>query len=336
VLSSTSSSDERLPRGSWSRTWALALTLAAAVLGLYEGYWRLRGVSASLGDDNQVWALARGSIRPNDPEEIVLLGASRIQLGLDLEEMARAFDGRRPVQLARPGSIWVPVLEHLSDDPTFCGVVVCDFYSGMLSDLCGLSPVAQAEAVQFYNNRGAGALLEYRLRSLCDQHLVCRRLELNLPNLLDHFRQGQLPHPQTARKMLPNRSARFDFQQVELAAQPQYVPTGVPKNHLARVRDNLARWRKMAKRIRARGGRLVFVMMPVSGRNRAFEDDVFPRATEWDLLAKEPWAITVHYSDYPVLAYYQCPDGCHLDYRDAGPFTRAFATILKAKLSAVR
>jgi hypothetical protein len=306
------------------------------VLGFYEGYWCLRGVSVSLGDDNQVWALTRGSIRANDPAEIVLLGASRIQLGLDLDEMTSVFDGRRPVQLARPGSVWVPVLEHLSNDPTFCGVVICDFYSGMLSDRCGLRPDLQAEAVQFYDHRSFGALPEYWLRWICDQHLVCRRSELTLPNLVDQLRQGHLPRPQTARQVLPDRSARVDYRQIELASQPQYVPTGAAQTDPERVRKNLSGWREMAERIRSRGGKVVFVMMPVSGRNRAYEEDIFPRATEWDLLAAQPWAITIHYADYPELAYFQCPDGCHLDCRDAGQFTRAFTAILTSKLSSVR
>jgi len=307
--------------------------MTVAVLGLYEGYWRLRGVSANVFDDHQVWALTRAGIRPNDPDEIVLLGASRIQVGLDLEEMARAFAGRRPVQLAMSGSVWGPVLEHLSADPTFCGVAVCEYYSGMLSGRCNLaSQTAQAEAVRCYDERSAGALLEYRLRLWCSPLLVSRRVELGLSNLLDHVRKGQWPRPQSAWRMLPDRSVQLDFRQEERKAPPQYVPTGVVATDPQQVRATLALWGLLAERIRARGGKVVFVKMPVSGHVRAFEDDCFPRATEWDVLAAQPWAITLHYADYPALAYYHCPDGGHLDYRDAVPFTQAFAALLKAKL----
>jgi len=42
--------------------------------------------------------------------------------------------------------------------------------------------------------------------------------------------------------------------------------------------------------------------------------------------------IAIHFADYPTLAKYHCPEGSHLDARDAGPFTRALADVIRTEL----
>ena len=39
----------------------------------------------------------------------------------------------------------------------------------------------------------------------------------------------------------------------------------------------------------------------------------------------------IHFEDYPGLSGYDCPDGSHLDVRDARKFTRALVRILRVK-----
>jgi hypothetical protein len=331
VPSSTSSSDERLPRAPWLRTWALALALAVALLAGYEAFWRLRGVAPCLSDSPDLWALARRQVRARDPDAVVLLGASRFQVGLDLDALGREL-GRRPVQLAFIDSDFRPVLEHLSRDRSFRGVVVCDFYPGMLSERSTLgSRDGQAELVKHYEQRTVTTLAECWLRLWCNAHLVSRRAELSLTNLAAHLKRGELPQPQTRFRLRTDRSFWADFSRGKPATW-DYAPTGKVESDPQLVRRNLARLEELVSRLRARGGRVVFVRMPSTGGVRALEDDKFPRASEWDVLAAQPWAVTVHHADHPELCGYDCPDHSHLDCCDAARFSRALGRVLKDAL----
>jgi hypothetical protein len=73
---------------------------------------------------------------------------------------------------------------------------------------------------------------------------------------------------------------------------------------------------------------VIFVRFPTSGVLWELEEQRYPRKDYWDVFAAESRAATVHFKDYPALARFQCPDGSHLDYRDAVPFTKALAEIL--------
>ncbi|MHC4248019.1 MAG: hypothetical protein ACYS9X_02715 [Planctomycetota bacterium] len=64
-------------------------------------------------------------------------------------------------------------------------------------------------------------------------------------------------------------------------------------------------------------------------RAAAGEEEKFPRARHWDVFAAGIPAPAIHFLDHPALAAFECPEGSHLDYRDATPFTRALARILK-------
>ena len=88
----------------------------------------------------------------------------------------------------------------------------------------------------------------------------------------------------------------------------------------------------MVRRIEDRGGRVVFVKLPVSGELVRFEQKRFPRQRYWDVLAASTSAVTIHCADHPELAGFECPDGSHLDYRDARVFTRAFGNMLSRRL----
>jgi hypothetical protein len=311
--------------------WGLTVALAVLMLGAYEVMWRLRDVPPTLANNPDLWALARAQVHGNDPDEIVLLGASRFQVGLNLRALGREL-GRRPVQLAYVDSDFRPVLDHLSRDPSFKGVVVCDFYPGMLSEhsLLG-SRELQRGLVECYEKRSSAALAEYWLRMWCNAHLVARRPELSLVNLATHLKVGKLPEPQTRFRLRTDRSFWADFSRSKPSTW-DYVPKGKVESDPECIKRTLADLEGMVTRLRSRGGRVVFVRMPSSGGVRALEDDKFPRASEWDVLAAQPWAVTIHHADYPELSRYYCPDHSHLDCHDVTPFSRSLGRILKATL----
>ena len=327
---STSNSKRRTH---WRRTWLLAALLVVALLGSYELYWRSRGFVPAISDDADLWGLARSRVRAEDPGEVVLVGASRLQLGIDPALFAEVY-GRKPVQLSVDGSSCIPVLQDLSLDEHFRGLVICEVSPWTF--FTGLDPVAgkQAEYVRHYEQRSASASIEQILRGWVQLHLVLRLPDVTINRMLGSLFNGKPLRPGSYIVTLPDRSRRADYTQIDTADLSRYredrtrqAGYGIAADQFHRDLETLE---AMVARIQQRGGRVVFLVMPTSGSVRQIEESRLPRARYWDVLAARTRAVTIHFADDPSLQF-ECPEGSHLDYRDAREFTKALAVVLKAK-----
>lgn len=123
-----------VPSLPWRGIFPAALALAVLLLGGWEWYWRDYGVQPSYRDDSALWAIQRRRIDATDSDATVLVAASRILFDLQLPVWER-LSGRRPIQLALPGTSPLFALEDLADDPKFKGRVLVGvapdvFFSG--------------------------------------------------------------------------------------------------------------------------------------------------------------------------------------------------------------
>ena len=333
--SSTFSSSDRIPGGQWLRMWLLALAATSLVLGSWEGFWRLRGFTPGLVDDVGLWAMARSSVGRNNTSEVVLIGASRVQLAVDLDQFAAAFGGSRPVQLAIDGASPVPVLDHLSQDNSFCGIVVCAVTP---SGFFGHGDIWRGTArqhIRFYEERPASSGIEQRLKMLVQRAFVSRHSALSPWQIYLCIRQRRWPDiPYLT--IRSDRSRPADYGKVDLPRlrrvreeRTRRGGRGVAARELDR---RLQRIKAVVDRIRGRGGKVAFVRMPSTGVIREIEKERFPKARYWDVFAVATKAVTIHFEDYPELSAFECPEGSHLDFRDAKRFTKALARILADEL----
>lgn len=120
------------------------------------------------------------------------------------------------------------------------------------------------------------------------------------------------------------------------ASNSKSVLRGSPPATGRKLEEILERIDHAVSRIQQRGGRVIFVRFPVDGKVKQLEQKRCPRPEYWDVLVARTKAITIHFDDYPSLSNFHCPDGSHLDYRDAPRFTIALALILKEKENAQR
>ena len=88
----------------------------------------------------------------------------------------------------------------------------------------------------------------------------------------------------------------------------------------------------MARRIRARGGQVIFVRMPTSEPLWTRQARAYPRADYWDRFAAASGSPTIHFADYPSLSCFECPDYSHLDASDAPAFSHALGRVVMEKL----
>src|SRR3954453_15577716 len=119
--SSTSSFERAIPARPWRGiTVSVVMTLAVATAA-WEIYCRTLGYGPSIDDSGDLWAEVRRQVQP---ESFVMTGDSRALFDLDLDELEKGL-GKRPLQLAQPGTCAFPVLKDLISDQTFHGTILC-------------------------------------------------------------------------------------------------------------------------------------------------------------------------------------------------------------------
>jgi hypothetical protein len=340
VPSSTSSSNARLPGGRSGRILAAGLIVTLALVCLYEVFLRSLGYGPGLTDDRQLWSLTLSKVERNDPDEIVLIGASRTQADIDGDVFATSFSGRKPRQLAIAGDSPLPVLGYLAQDESFKGLVICDvmgiyFFTGM-NWKTGLA----AEYVGYARDEWSWDRAATRLRVFLDSHLALRAPDAS-PS------PGKVLEFLGLRRLARQNTIVDRDRYTHIDRRPEEVPLEATLE-LARLTEkarpasqerfdrDLAVLNDIVRKIVGRGGRVVFTVLPVSGQRREAEEHRFPRAEFWERFASRVDAPTIAYDEYPELAGYICHDGSHLTTREAPSFTQSFASVLKAKLGPAR
>lgn len=326
----------KMPQTFWTKTWLLAIGLVLVCLGSWEGFWRYQGFVPSLTDDAALWAATRDQVEDNSPRAVVLVGTSRMQLGIHVEAFAQA-TGIRPVQLAMNAEVPIVVLRHFAQDESFRGVIICD----MMEDWFYVEAVAgkAAEWIAVYTTQTWSAGIEQWLSQIVQQTLVFRLPDLAPHNLWRAWQAADWPHPSYTR-LLADRSVRADYTQLEHKWHEEPIRKAreayrtVPAWSAEEFRERAQKLDAMIARLYERGGEVIFVRFPTSDALWQLEDSRYPRAQYWDVFAAQTRAKTIHFRDYPALSQFDCPDGSHLDYRDSEAFTKALVEVLAETLNA--
>ena len=152
----SSISSSNAAKSDWLKTWLLATGLALATLAAWEITLRQAGLEAGFSDNRALWLSARDNLAQPDPSAIAVLGASRVQRGVDVDELSRQLQ-RPVVQLAVEGTSGLPVLENLAADPRFRGTVIVSIAPAFSFNrkLSKLDEGNQAEWVRTYVGQSA-------------------------------------------------------------------------------------------------------------------------------------------------------------------------------------
>ncbi len=358
MLSSTSSSDERRPAvGRWGRSWLLALGLTALVTGGAEVYLRSKAYAPSMADSAALWVQQRVRVDQASSPPVVALGASRIQLGLDLAVLASR-TGAPAIQLAIDGSSFVPVLQQLAEDENFTGTVLVSLSEPILEEPWREERTRDWLAAYTSMSRrlrfNPFPLWEVRMETFVNSHLALRT-EGAPPYVI---LRNALTRPGLYKGYLTTRDTRERLGDYTLVRQPQFYAARVMRHfgeqqvisgsvnfeqfqqaygeaiEALQPRDG-ARFLTVLKRIMTavaaieqRGGRVIFIRFPTDKLVWQIDQRRFPRERFWRPLA-ERHPRTIHFQDYPELARFSLPDGSHLDTRDRAAFTAALADVIE-------
>ena len=354
--SSTSNFDFQrpIPALPWRGITVVVVLVVFAAATAWEIYVRSIGYGPTLNDTDDLWAQIRRRVKP---ESVVIVGDSRAWYDLDLDELEKGL-GKRPIQLALPGSCAYPVLAALANDERFHGTIICSFVPRMFFAAGGPLVENSEKALHRYRNQSVsqraghhlGMFLEERLAFLKERDLTLEALlkQLPIPN-----RPGALAPPRTppyfctvdrerrARMIssceqpgaLQNSIKAIWKRNFTPPPPPSFIPREVfvAKMKLARE-ARFADTAKAVEKLRARGGKTVFVRFPVSGELKAFEDRDTPRAQTWEPLLKLTGAAGIYFEDFPELSTFNCPEWSHLSAGDSVEFSKRFVPHLRSVL----
>jgi hypothetical protein len=344
-----------IPQIPWRGITVVVVLVVIAAASAWELYCRSIGYGPSLDDNEDLWTITRQRVKP---ESIVIIGDSRGWYDLDLDELQRGL-GNRPVQLAMGGGCGYPILADLADDKTFHGTIICSFVPRLFLAPPGTPPMERGEKAvrRSHTQTPAQRASEYLAMPLEEHVAFLKQQDLTLEQLLK-----RLPIPNRSGALIPprlppyfgtvdrERRARMTeecarggklattIQQIWLPIfTPPPPPSYVPKDvFMAKMKDAIEKrfgdTIAAVEKLRARGGKVVFVRLPVSGGLKALEDRTTPRDQTWDPLLQGTGAPGIYFEDFPELAGFNCPEWSHLSAGDSVEFSKRLVPHLRAAL----
>ena len=344
-----------IPQVPWRGITVIVVLTVFAAAAAWEIYVRSIGYAPTLNDTEDLWVQARRHVKP---ESVVIVGDSRPVFDLDLDELEKGL-GKRPVQLALPGSAAYPVLADLANDESFHGTIICSIVPGMFFAPGGPLVETSEKALSRYRKQTPAQRVSHRLGMLLEEHIAfLKQEELTLDALLKELPIPNRPNAQVPPTFPPyfqtvdrERRARMTekcaqpgselakrIQQIWLPLftpppPPTYVPRDIFMANMGKATN--ARFEDTAKavqKLQARGGKIVFVRFPNSGELKALEDRLNPRARDWDRLLKDTKAPGIYFEDYPELASFTCPEWSHLSAGDSVEFSKRLIPHLRKAL----
>ena len=181
----------------WGRVWALTLLVVATSIGAWELIVRDADLGPRYVDNKVLWADTRHRLNEEGDDAIVLIGASRMLRGVNVETMKSAVD--RPVyQLSVEGTSYLPLLQNLGADPRIRGSVVVSIAPAFtFNRLLNQGDMGiQSIYLDYYDSQSYARRLEQRLRMWVQGMFAFRspdsKLAVVIPELLT---TGSLPAP---------------------------------------------------------------------------------------------------------------------------------------------
>jgi hypothetical protein len=287
--------------------------------------------AGDIDDSPQAWAEAR---RAADHAQVAIVGDSRILFDTD-QARFEALTGVRPVQVAHVGTNARTLLEHFANDPNFHGLLIVGMadtmYFGM--PVIGLA----GNAVHNYaKNDKPSQLTGLWLDRWLQNYLAFMDSDYRLSRWVPRFDTGWRKGPDSPYEDVWKINEVFRGRQYFMWDRIETDPylqgharhawqgfkgPNIPPALADRV---IARSAEAVRRIRARGGDVIFVRPPSAPELRVNEQHRIPRKLGWDRLLSGANAKGIHADDLPQAQNLVLPEWSHLSRRCAAVFTDAY------------
>lgn len=332
--SDVAASDVQGSTSKWGLAWIVALLLAAALVGAVEHYWRAHGYRPNIRDSAQLWSIERDrAVRNGGRTPLVLLGASRIEFGVDMKLLAQLLPRYRPLMLAQNAHYPLAALRDLAADDAFHGVVLCDVEANALvpayRDM-------QQPLVDYRRREWAPSWRVHRvLLTDWQRHAVVADPDLGVVASVRRWLAGEAPPRPEYFRFHADRSGDIDYAQTDVAAAKKHFAEVLQQAQDLHGDATPDAWRAglpdiyaWTRRIQARGGSVIFYQSPTGETLRRIDALRYPPAEYWDRFVAGSPAPVINANAEPSLLRFELPDDSHLDYRDKTGYTQALVAVL--------
>ncbi len=333
-----------IPEKSWVRILIASFILTVGFAIAWEVYARSLGYRPSLNDTSDLWTLRRAAVKQ---DSLVIIGTSRSLFDLDLDQIEKGL-GMRPIQLGLVGSSPYPVFENLANDESFHGTMIVDLLPLLFMAPAGPPMEIAEKAIKRYQNQAESQKWGEYLAMLLEEKIAfLKQDDLTLSALLDRVSVPSRASFHPAPKLPPYFSTLDRERRTKMAEQavtpgplqnrvkfgwpPLFSPPPAPnwispeafgKNLRELIEARYQNIASFAAKLRARGVKVIFVRLPVTGKVKEIEDQTSPRAGIWSRILADTKYPGIYFEDYPELSQFQCPDWSHLSGPDSIEFTR--------------
>lgn len=323
----------RSPRWHWATASTLAILVATMIVGAAEYHWRALDYRPNILDSAELWSIQRDRVYATKKIPLVVLGASRIEYGVDMKLLKQLLPRYQPMMLAQNGHYPLATLSDLARDERFHGVVLCDI------DARGLTSYyldAQQAYVDYFHRRWSPSWHLHRSLLTRWQHaMVIAGPDFGATSEIKRFLGSPAWPWRSPTAFHADRSGDIDFSHADQAGLTRSFVDGLQSDLRVHPPEKIGTWltglepiSAWVAAIRKRGGNVIFVQTPTAGELRTLEDAAYPRATYWDRLSTVVDVATIHSDDVPALQAFNLPDGSHVDMHDKPAYTRALVDAL--------
>lgn len=323
----------------------LMVVIVVVSIMCWEYFLRSKGYVLGYNDDEALWAKNRANIYESNDKATVFIGSSRIKFDLDQPTWEK-ITGEKIIQLAVAGSCPRLALENLANDEKFKGKLVIDVTEGLFFKR--QEDELMADRVKYLKDvtpsQKVSAQIGFALESkfvFLDEEMFSLKAclnELPIPN-----REGVFAEP-----IFPSKFTTTDFERQEIMTQDFVRDTsiqrqvtdiwtifGALKTKPGVSGDTLqtmfTQIQTSVAKIKARGGKVIFIRTPSSGGYWDHEPINFPRTAYWERLLSVTGCEGIHFKDYPELENFTCPEWSHLKPDDAVLYTQGLIKELEKK-----
>ena len=324
------------------------LFLLAGFIIFWEYYWRSKGFSIAYNDDEALWAKKRSEVYTPASTATVFIGSSRIKFDLDIPTWEK-MTGEKAIQLSMVGTSPRPLLQDLANDEKFKGKLIIDVTEPLFfMRNTGRSEKSAHEGIAYYKkstpSQRTSSFIDRKLES---EFVFLEEKSFGLGALL---RDIQMPDrmgvfsfpvfPKEFEMMTINRQAFMtDMFLKDTALQNRqtrnWTILGALDKTPAIKGDSLIAVFNEVKtaidKIKARGGKVMFVRTPSSGGYIETENVVYPRKEYWDAMLAYTKTGGIHFTDYPETSHFICPEWSHLASLDVVIYTKNLIAELQKK-----
>ena len=323
----------------------LTLVLVLTSMVSWEFYLRNKGVPNSFDDNEALWAYKRSQIY-NEPNASFFIGSSRIKFDVDIETWEK-LTSEKAMQLALVGTSPQLILKDLADDKKFNGKLIIDGTEFILYSKDPGDQENAAKSLKYYKNITPTQRASFSIDRFLQFHLVFLESKIfSLNGLLDRlvlpdrkktmpsfhgFPLGFEPTTFNRQNIMSDDFIKDTCRQRKVKnAWVQFgalsVSPGITGDTLQKIFTDI---KTSVDKIKARGGKVIFIRPPSSGEMREADKKAYPRALFWDKLLAYTKTDGIYFEDYPETANFICPEWSHLSPQDAKIYTAQLIKILK-------